>query len=116
MTRRWTNELPQEKEGRYHTGDQWRANAAKMKRADQDIISYAIGGMPVDQIAAAFGVSQECIWKRIRPLGLTKPRGRPKAQESKAKPLAQFRTGDSQLSCRAVMLSRLCDSRKLLRR
>ena len=113
MTRLWKDELPQEKEGRYHTGDEWRSNASKMKGADLDIIAYAVGGMPVEHIAAAYGVSQECIWKRIRPLGLTKGRGRPKKDQPVKTPLVQFRTEDNQLSCRAVMLSRRCGSRTL---
>lgn len=42
------------------------------------IVARALAGESAESIAALIGVSRECISKKIRPLGICLPKGRPR--------------------------------------
>lgn len=66
---------------RYLEGDQQRKTAEQLRVNADTIVVAALRGMSSKVISAGFGVSDEAIMRRLRPLGLLNPpgvRGRPK--------------------------------------
>ena len=63
---------------RYRDGEAWHRNKEKMRINGALIFAMALRGYSQQQIAASFSVSNECVRKKLKPVGILRAKGRPK--------------------------------------